>query len=497
MNAAPGSGGGGGGRKRFRVVLILLAVLAVLFTGYFGIIQLRDRQVMQFIAPYKDVYGPNIYINDVPLSGLSPQAALDRLKESIQSRINGWNLSVTYKGHEFIKLNYGNLGIRTSEEELYPLLNDAWMLTHSGSIHDQKAAIDRLLDNEYTVSTAENEISAEELRSILQQISPYVDHDAVDAKILAFQPDNEQPFTFQEEEQGARLDIGSEERRILSMAVSGVSGVLELAPEVILPSVTKAELEQTVALRSSAATSISTSSPENRNHNIRFSFSKINGTILKPGQTFSFNETVGPRTLKAGFAEALEYVYGDLVTGVGGGVCQASTTLYQAALTAGMGIVKRTPHSDKVDYTEMGQDATVYLSGGREIDFRFTNSSPGNIYLTAHVKTAKNNSKRLVAEIRIYGVSLGEGVSYRLRSDVVEVLAPPETEKRVVDMTGLIVTYKDEQKLKTRAQDGYVIETYLEKYVNGVLAEQPKLISSDTFRAKPAEYWVGNTTRKP
>ncbi len=113
------------------------------------------------------------------------------------------------------------------------------------------------------------------------------------------------------------------------------------------------------------------------------------------------------------------------------------------------------------------------------------------------MKTAKNNSKRLVAEIRIYGISLGEGASYRLRSDVVEVLTPPETKKLVVDMTGLIVTYEDEQKLKTRAQDGYVIETYLEKYVNGILVEQPKLISSDTFRAKPAEYWVGNTPRKP
>jgi len=497
VNGVPIGGGGGGGKKRFRAVFILLAVLIVLAAGYYGIIQLRDRQVMQFIAPYKDVYGPNIYINDVPLSGLSPQTALDRLKESIQNRINGWTLSITYRGHEFIKLNYGNLGIRTSEQELYPLLNDAWILTHSGSIHDQKAAVDRLLDNEYRLSTAENEISGEELRSILRQITPYVNRDPVDAKILAFQPDNEQPFTFLEEEQGARLDVESEERRILSMAVSGVSGVLELTPEVIFPSVTKVELERTVALRSSVATSISASSPENRNHNIRISFSKINGTILKPGQTFSFNDVVGPRTLKAGFAEALEYVYGDLVTGVGGGVCQASTTLYQAALTAGMSIVKRTPHSDKVDYTEMGQDATVYLSGGREIDFKFTNSSPGDIYLTAHVKTAKNNSKRLVAEIRIYGISLGEGASYRLRSDVVEVLTPPETKKLVVDMTGLIVTYEDEQKLKTRAQDGYVIETYLEKYVNGILVEQPKLISSDTFRAKPAEYWVGNTPRKP
>ena len=487
---------GRGGKKPVRLIIIIIAVLFILFAGYFGINLLRDQQVTNSIAPYMDVYGPNIFINDIPLSSLRPQEALERLRESVQNRINSWKLSISYKGHIFITLDYGTLGLKISDEDLYPLLNEAWMLTHSGSIHEQKAAIDKLSSNTYRVSSAQNEMNGAELQTILEQIAPYVNRNPVDAAILAFQPDQEYPFTFQDEQQGAQLDIEEVKAKILSMAASSESGSLELTPEVLPPSITRAELEETVKLRTSIATSISASSTENRNHNIRVSFSKINGMILKPGQTFSFNDVVGPRTLKAGFSEALEYVYGDLVTGIGGGVCQASTTLYQAALTAGMTITKRTPHSDKVDYTEMGQDATVYLSNGREIDFKFMNSTPSNIYLTAHVKAARNNSKRLVAEIRIYGITLGDGVSYRLRSDVVQVIAPPDTKKLVVDLTGLIVTYKDEEKLKSRAQEGYVIETYLEKYVNGILAEQPKLISSDTFRAKQAEYWVGNTYRE-
>ncbi len=486
------------GKKKNSIVRLLIMVSAaalIIVLVFIGVRSLRERQIVQSIAPYNAVYGPNLYINDVPLTGLTPQAALDKLRTGMQNRMTGWNLALTYQGHLFINLNYGTLGLTVTDEELYGLLNEAWIVTHSGDIYEQKAAIDRLTNNALKTYTEQTEMDGTMLQSILEQIAPYVNRDPVDAAILTFLPDETDPFIFRDEQWGVRLEVNAARGQILSMAVSGQSGSFELAPESIEPAVKKAELEQTVKLRTSISTSISASSTENRNHNIRLSFSKFNGMVLKPGQTFSFNDVVGPRTLKAGFAEALEYVYGDLVTGIGGGVCQASTTLYQAALTAGLTITKRLPHSDRIDYAEMGQDATVYLTGDREIDFQFKNSTPGNIYLTAHVKSAKNNSKRLVAEIKMYGLSLGDGVSYRLRSDIVETIPPPEQKKLITDMTGLIVKFTDEEKLKSRAQEGYVIATYLEKYVNGTQFEQPKLISSDTFRAKPAEYWIGNTVR--
>ena len=98
---------------------------------------------------------------------------------------------------------------------------------------------------------------------------------------------------------------------------------------------------------------------------------RINGTILKPGEVFSFNKVVGRRTIRNGFYEALEMVYGDLVTGIGGGVCQPSSTLFQAALLAGLGITDRSNHSEPVNYTDRGLDATVYWVGDRQIDFKF------------------------------------------------------------------------------------------------------------------------------
>lgn len=476
-------------------VLIVLVLALLIVGGYMGVTALRDNQVRKIIAPYQQVYAPNIFINDIEISGKTREEAFYMLRQAMQDRINSWNTAISYQGFVFTNLNYGVLGINVSDEELYQLLEEAWMLTHSGTIHQQKVAIEALAAKPHYAYTSQKELQSNQLKSIFDQIAPYVNRAPVDAALLEFRPDDSNPFIIRDEVPGAQLDSEAAMKDIMEMAASGQSGTYELKPVLISPKVTKAELEQTVALRTSIQTSISSSSTPERNHNIRLSFSKFNGKILQPGETFSFNKVVGPRTEKAGFQPALEYAYGDLVYGIGGGVCQASTNLYQAAVTAGMTISKRYPHSGKIDYTEMGQDATVYLTPDRNIDFQFKNTTAGNIYITAHVKPARNNSKRLVTEIRMYGLSLGDGVSYRLRSETVETIQPPLEKKYETDKNGLYVTYTDEEKLKSKAVEGYVVETYLEKYQNGKLVEQPKLISSDTFNAKPAIYWRGATKR--
>lgn len=479
--------------KRHKWPVVFLLALIVIGLSVFGVQALRDRQVARLIAPYEEVYAPGIYINGIGIAGLKPQEALEALREDMLGKLNSWSLNLNYRGHTFATLTYSTLGMTIEENQLYALLNQAWQLTHTGDVHTRKAAIDKLQISPYYGQVAQSELSDQQLETMLSQIAPFINKDPVDAAILHFQPDNDrEPFIFQQEQQGARFDIPSVREQIMAWATAGQSGDYELAGEAIRPTVTVAQLKEKVALRSSISTPISTSSTENRNNNIRISLSRMNGMILKPGESFSFNKVVGPRTLQAGFYEALEQVYGDLVTGVGGGVCQSSTTLYQATLTAGLTITKRSIHSDKVSYSDLGQDATVYLSSGREIDFSFKNTTPENIYIAARVRPASNSSRRLVTEIRIYGQSLGEGVSYRLNSETVQVLAPPTDKKYVVDMTGLIVTYRDEEKLKSKAQEGYVVETYLEKLYNGQVVER-KFISRDTYQPKKAVYYRGNT----
>lgn len=111
-------------------------------------------------------------------------------------------------------------------------------------------------------------------------------------------------------------------------------------------------------------------SSRNRVHNVRLACQAIDGTVLLPGDVFSYNDTVGPRVAGAGFKEAPVIVRGKLVPGTGGGICQVSSTLYNASLLADLEIVRRRHHAFPVAYVPAGRDATV-VDG--VIDFRFKN----------------------------------------------------------------------------------------------------------------------------
>lgn len=116
-----------------------------------------------------------------------------------------------------------------------------------------------------------------------------------------------------------------------------------------------------------------------RSWNIALAAARIDGTLLRPGQPFSFNRTVGPRGLEDGFRPAPELIDGDRVEGIGGGVCQVASTLYAAALEAGLTIDARQAHSRPSRYLPPGLDATV--SHSRGVDLVLRNDSAASILL--------------------------------------------------------------------------------------------------------------------
>ncbi len=127
------------------------------------------------------------------------------------------------------------------------------------------------------------------------------------------------------------------------------------------------------------------SSTANRCANIARAASLINGTVVAPGGVFSFNDTVGSRTSANGFYTATEYVDGKSVEGIGGGVCQVSSTLYSAVLYADLSIVERLNHMMTVGYIPLGQDATVSDGG---VDFRFKNTTDYPVKISAYTSGA-------------------------------------------------------------------------------------------------------------
>lgn len=131
----------------------------------------------------------------------------------------------------------------------------------------------------------------------------------------------------------------------------------------------------------------STSSSKNRNTNLKVASKAINGTVLKPGQTFNWFKVVGPATVSKGYKSATVFVNKKAVPGVGGGICQVSTTLYQSAKKAGLKIVERHTHSLPVTYTTKGKDATVAY-GVKNL--RIKNNKKYSIKIVA--KTDKNKT---------------------------------------------------------------------------------------------------------
>ncbi len=135
--------------------------------------------------------------------------------------------------------------------------------------------------------------------------------------------------------------------------------------------------------------SVFSGSPDERVHNIALAASKLHGYVIEPGATFSFLEALGPITKEAGYEESLIIWADRTVSGVGGGVCQVSTTVFRAAFWAGLPITERHQHLYRVSYYESdgsppGFDATIYNPG---LDLRFVNDSAHPILLQAHVDT--------------------------------------------------------------------------------------------------------------
>ena len=194
-----------------------------------------------------------------------------------------------------------------------------------------------------------------------------------------------------------------------------------------------------------------------RCENIKLAARLLDGYALFPYQEFSFNVAVGERTKKRGFKEAKIIQDGKFIKGTGGGVCQVSTTLYNAALLSGLTVTKRAPHSLAVSYVEPSRDAMVSSSS----DLRIKNPYSFPVYLS--VKTGRG-----YISVTFYGKD--DGFTYRIVSKVIGEIPPPEAEIR----------YGEEEGEIKKERAGIKSEGYLYKYKNGVLTSVKRL-SSDTY----------------
>ena len=203
----------------------------------------------------------------------------------------------------------------------------------------------------------------------------------------------QEPFTIYPSENGIDFKVSIEEAKAILGDQSAEEYTIPL--NVLSPNVTTNMIgtEAFPDLLSTYSTNYSASN-RNRTTNLILAANKINGTVIMPGETFSYNKVVGARTIAAGYKEAPIYVSGKVVDGLGGGICQITTTLYNAAIYANLEIVERSNHQFVPSYAPASRDATVVYGS---IDFQFKNNRSYPIKLVCSVSGG-------VANFQIFGL---------------------------------------------------------------------------------------------
>ena len=289
------------------------------------------------------------------------------------------------------------------------------------------------------------------IRQLTDSIAQFVNRDPVNASVATFDF-NTRSFTFNSDSPGSRIDADALYSQVITALDGGSrTATITMEPEILLAPVTKAELMNSFRRISTYTTS--TTSNSNRNTNVSLSAQAINGTTVMPGEIFSFNAATGQRTEEKGYKAAAAISGGQSVDEIGGGVCQTSSTLFNAVARANLEIIERCPHAWPSNYVEKGMDATVNWPN---LDFKFKNNTDWPVFIVAYYKSRK-------VTVELYGMGLGDGVSVDLESEVIRTIEP-SSEIKYVQNTSLPAGTQQET---IKARTGYEVVTYQVWYQNG------------------------------
>ena len=310
----------------------------------------------------------------------------------------------------------------------------------------------------------------------LDRIAPQYEIKAFNGQV-DFHPHANPRFTVSRQKSGRMID----RERLYADIVSALKGNQYPVVRVHFQTVAPTPAEQMVKnIQERARFSTNCTVNADREKNIALALGKFNGLRVNAGEQVSFNQVVGKRTADRGFREAKIIVNGEYVDGIGGGVCQVSTTIFNAVVQAGLQVTESHNHSLRSSYVPLGHDAMVSSSA----DLRFVNNTGAPIYFETNFQ-----NHRLT--VTIYGRHKGPQISYHLDTDTIKTLPiKDQWEKGLAS-----ATLKDYQKhpdqyekvLIKSGQAGQVLDTYLETY-QGHKRLSRKRLRRNTYQSTPNVY---------
>ncbi len=380
-----------------------------------------------------------------------------------------------YKATSFIKREFP-LSVVINEKDLNKKINEAFAHTGKTYVEEKyKISEDKLI---VTAGRSGEVIEIENIQEVieslalnqnitLEAVSTYKEYKGVDVDAL-YEKVCTQPKDAYYDKEGGKViphvlgySFDKEEAKKVFFSLKEEEEA-EINLEIKMPKVLDADLTGKMFKDVLASYSTNYNPGEvDRTYNMFLAARKVNGTVLEPEAVFSYNGVVGPRTVAAGYRNAKIFENGRVVDGLAGGICQVSSTIYNAALYSNMEIIERKNHSFPVAYTPKGQDATVSMG---VIDFRFKNTYKRPVKITA---TVSGGSCR----VEILGIK-EENLKVEIVNNIVSQRERPVKYEEDPEME------KGKEKVVQTGNDGYTVTTYRKVYINGELIKTEKMPTS-------------------
>ncbi|WDV47053.1 VanW family protein [Clostridiaceae bacterium M8S5] len=420
--------------------LLLLGLLVVIICG-----AILSRL---YIKLNNDKICQGIYVNNISLGGLNKKEATALLEQEVNRLLATNKIKLKYNDKVY-EYTYKQLGYTCDYIEV---VDEVYKLGREGNYLDRLLSMRTLkkTNHKHTLKLIDN---IEVIKTHIVNVSKNIDRNPVNASIRY----SNRKFVINPEINGIKVDKEKLEQLIKSSVTKNKN--IEIPVIVIKPKKTKELLSHINYKISGFSTSYSTKKI-NRTYNIKRASISINGRLLMPGEIISFNNTVGSRNSRNGYRQAKILKNGEYVLGMGGGVCQVSTTLYNAALLADLEIIQRKNHSLPSSYVAKGRDATVVFN---VYDLKFRNNKKYPIYVMMY-----NSGNRVYASI--YGDKNDKYYDIKITSKVLSKTQKPDYKTKIDNNLK-----SGERIVDQTSRPGYKVVSYKNYYKNGKFIKSVKL----------------------
>lgn len=438
-------------------VLLIMLPLIIIIGGILG----GGYYIYETEINLDTIY-EGIKIDGYNVSGKTKVEALDFISKQKELDDTDKAINLTYE-EKIYHINLSDIGYSYDYEGA---VNEAYSLGRQGNIFDRYSSIKSFKQTNRLIGLKAM-YDRDLVLKLVDDIEEEINQDGKDAT-LSFVNGN---FVISEESAGKTLRKGE----LINLIVDNIDDLKDISIPVdkVEAKVTKKLLGRINGIIGEFSTSFKGSS-YGRIQNIKVASESVSNLLVMPGDQISFNDKVGPINGKYGFMEAPVILNGELTPGMGGGVCQSSTTLYNALLLADVSIVERHPHSIAASYVPRGTDGAVARG---YLDLKFKNDFDFPIYITSEI--IGNNIK-----FYIYGDTNTKDYSVKIEPVLIQTLPYKVVEK--FDQNA----QPGSRELTQEGRTGYKVKTYKSIIKDGKVVEK-NLINSDYYRERDFIYKVG------